>query len=342
MPDAPWTLAVLAPLPEPMQAELAVGLPVEVIVPDDDDASVAAALRHADLVLYDWRFAAPGLDQAAIADAPRLAFVQQPSVGVPGHDLDALAAAGVPLSNAAGFNATAVAEWVLGALFGVARHLHWVEGELQAGRWPQIDVIARGPLEVGGRRVGLVGFGPIGQALVPVLLALGCPVSYWSRTRRAPDDELGATYRELDDLIATSDVLVNVVALAPTTRGLLSAERLAGLPAGAIVVSASRGGIVDEGAVVRAVDDGRLAGAAFDVYETEPLPLDSPLRGRERILLTSHTAGATVEALQRMVALIRDNLDRATSGRPVRNVVNGADAIVRRRSGRPGYDPRGA
>jgi hypothetical protein len=102
-----------------MQAELAVGLPVAAIVPDDDAAaSVAAALRHADLVLYDWRFAAPGLDRAAIAGAPRLAFVQQPSVGVPGHDLDALAAAGVPLSNAAGFNATAVAEWVLGALFG--------------------------------------------------------------------------------------------------------------------------------------------------------------------------------------------------------------------------------
>jgi D-3-phosphoglycerate dehydrogenase len=342
VPDAPWTLAVLAPLPEPMQAELATGLPIEVIVPDDDEASVAAAIRQADLVLYDWRFAAPGFDRAAIADAPRLAFVQQPSVGVPGHDLDALAAAGVPLANAAGFNATAVAEWVLGALFGVARHLYWVEGELQAGRWPQIDVIARGPLEISGRRVGLVGFGPIGHALVPVLAALGCPVSYWSRTKRAPTDELGATYRDLEDLVATSDVLVNVIALGPTTRGLLSAERLARLPAGAIVVSASRGGIVDERAVLRAVEDGHLAGAAFDVYETEPLPLDSPLRGHDRILLTSHTAGSTVEAAQRMVALIRDNLDRATSGRPVHNVVNGADPIVRRRSGRHGYDPAGA
>jgi D-3-phosphoglycerate dehydrogenase len=334
MPSSSWTLAVLSPLPEDMQSALTAGLPVEVVVPADDDAgSVAEALRHADLVLYDWRFAATGLDAAAIADATRLAFVQQPSVGVPGHDLDALAAAGVPLANAAGFNAAAVAEWVLGALFSVARHFRWVEGELRAGRWPQIDVIARGPLEIGGRRVGLVGYGPIGQALVPCLRALGCPVSYWSRSRRRPQDEGGVTYRELDDLIASSDILVNVIALGPTTRGLLSAERLALLPPGAIVVSASRGGIVDELAVLDGVEKGRLAGAAFDVYETEPLPAASPLRASERILLTSHTAGSTVESAERMVALIRDNLERATSGRPVRNVVNGADAVVRRRVG---------
>jgi D-3-phosphoglycerate dehydrogenase len=334
MPNAPWTLAVLSPLPEEMQAAVTAGLPIELVVPADDDASsVADALRYADLVLYDWRFAATGLDAAAIADARRLAFVQQPSVGVPGHDLDALTAAGIPLANAAGFNAAAVAEWVLGALFGVARHFRWAEEELRAGRWPQIDVIARGPLEIGGRRVGLVGYGPIGQAIVPSLLALGCPVSYWSRSRRPPEAERGATYRDLDDLVATSDLLINVIALGPTTRGLLSAQRLALLPPGAIVVSASRGGIVDELAVLQGVESGRLAGAAFDVYETEPLPLDSPLRTSDRILLTSHTAGATVESAERMVALIRDNLERATSGRPVRNVVNGADAVVRRRVG---------
>jgi D-3-phosphoglycerate dehydrogenase len=250
---------------------------------------------------------------------------------VPGHDLDALAAAGVPLANAAGFNTVAVTEWVLGAMFGVARHFRWVEDELRAGRWPQVDVIARGPLEIGGRRVGLVGFGPVGQALAPRLAALGCPVSYWSRSRRPPALEYGATFRDLDELIAGSDVLVNVIALGPETVGLLSPERLAQLPPGALVISASRGGIVDEGAVLEGVERGRLGGAAFDVYATEPLPLDSPLRGSDRILLTSHTAGSTGEAFGRLIALIRDNLARATSGQPVRNVVNEADAVVQRR-----------
>lgn len=327
-----WVLAVLAPLPAPTLLQLTEGLPIEVVVPATDDAAgIAAALRDAELVIYDWRSTAPGLRGPMIADAPRLAFVQQPSVGVPGHDLDRLDAAGVPLSNAAGFNTIAVAEWVLGALFGIARHLRWVEGELRDGRWPQVDVVARKPVEIAGRRVGIVGFGPLGQALAPRFAALGCTVSYWSRSKRATELELGATYLDLDTLVATSDVLVNVIALGDTTRNLLCAERLAKLPAGALLVNASRGGIVDEVAVLQAVESGHLGGAAFDVYATEPLPADSPLRGNDRIVLTSHTAGSTLESFGRLVDLIRDNLDRATSGRPVRNAVNDADPVVRHR-----------
>ena len=332
MSAAPWNLVTLAPL-SPAMANDALGeLPLVVVTPDrDDQAAVRAALADAEVLIYDWRASATGLTAEDVAAAPRLAFVQQPSVGVPAHDIAALDAAGVALANAAGFNAVAVAEWVLGALFGVARHLNWVEGELRAGRWPQVDVIARGPIEIGGRRVGLVGFGPIAQAVVGPLVAMGCPVSYWSRSRRAPADEHGATYRDLDELVATSDVLINLIALGDETRGLLSASRLAALPAGALVVSASRGGIVDELAVLDAVERGRLAGAAFDVYETEPLPADSPLRRCDRILLTSHTAGTTQESFVRMTELLTDNIRRAVTGEPVRNLVNTVDPVVRRR-----------
>ena len=126
-------------------------------------------------------------------------------------------------------------------------------------------------------------------------------------------------------------MLINVIALGDETRGLLSAQRLAALPAGAIVVSASRGGIVDELAVLDAVERGHLAGAAFDVYEIEPLPADSPLRRCDRILLTSHTAGSTQESFARMTALLAENIRRAVTGQPVRNVVNAADPVVRRR-----------
>jgi D-3-phosphoglycerate dehydrogenase / 2-oxoglutarate reductase len=332
MSAEPWNLVTLAPL-SPAMANGALGdLPIVVVTPDrDDHDAVGAALAEAELLLYDWRASATGLSAADVAAAPRLAFVQQPSVGVPGHDLAALDGAGIALANAAGFNAVAVAEWVLGALLAVARHLTWVEGELRAGRWPQVDVIARGPIEIGGRRVGIVGFGPIAHAVVAPLLAMGCSVSYWSRSRRAPEDEHGATYRDLDELVATSDVLINLIALGDTTRGLLSASRLATLPAGAIVVSASRGGIVDESAVLDGVATGHLAGAAFDVFATEPLPADSPLRANDRILLTSHTAGTTKESFVRMTDLLADNIRRAVTGQPVRNLVNGVDPVVRRR-----------
>ena len=107
--------------------------------------------------------------------------------------------------------------------------------------------------------------------------------------------------------------------------GCCPRSRLAALPAGALVVSASRGGIVDELAVLDAVERGHLAGAAFDVYEIEPLPVDSPLRRCDRILLTSHTAGTTQESFARMTALLADNIRRAVTGEPVRNVVNAAD-----------------
>lgn len=332
MTAEPWKLVTMAPLPPAMVDGALGGLAVDVIMPaPDDPAALGAALAEAELLVYDWRPAAPGLQAADLAGAPRLAFVQQPSIGVPGHDRAALDAAGIPLANAAGFNTTAVAEWVLGALIGVARHFDWAQREMRDGRWPQVDIIARQPIEIGGRRVGLVGFGSIAVALIAPLQALGCPVSYWSRSRRDPGDEHGATYRELDDLLATSDVLINLIALGEETRGLLSASRLAALPAGAIVVNASRGGIVDELAVLEAVESGHLAGAAFDVYDVEPLPADSPLRRCDRILLTSHTAGTTNESFARMTDLLGDNLRRAMTGQPVRNVVNAADPVVRRR-----------
>jgi phosphoglycerate dehydrogenase-like enzyme len=327
----PWHLLLLAPLDEPTAAVIFDGLPVRITAPPAPYV-LTDVLEDAEIVLGDWRTAHPGLDADAVARAPQLAFVQQPSVGIQAHDPAALAAAGVPLSNVAGFNSIAVAEWVIGALFSVARQLVWSQAELLAGRWPQTEVVEHGATEIAGRRVGLIGFGSIGQTLVPRFTALGCEVSYWSRQRRDPRQAVGATYRELDELIATSDVLVNVIALAPETRGLLSAERLALLPGGAFLVNASRGGIVDEDAVAAALRSGRLAGAAFDVYAVEPLPADSPLRSAPNALLTPHTGGSTAQTIPRLIEGVVANIRRAVSGEPVRDVVNGVAPVVRRRS----------
>jgi phosphoglycerate dehydrogenase-like enzyme len=325
-----WNLLLLAPLDEPTAGAIFDGLPVRITAPPAP-YSLPEVLADAEIVLGDWRTAHAGLDATAVAAAPRLAFVQQPSVGVQAHDPTALAEAGIPLSNVAGFNSIAVAEWVIGALFSVARQLVWSQAELLAGRWPQTEVVEHGATEIAGRRIGLVGFGSIGQALVPRFTALGCEVAYWSRRRRNPHETLGATYRELDELIATSDVLVNVVALTPETRGLLSRDRLALLPRGAFLVNASRGGIVDEDAVAAALRDGQLAGAAFDVYAIEPLPADSSLREAPNILLTPHTGGSTAQTIPRLIEGVVANIRRAVSGKPVHDVVNGVDPLVRRR-----------
>jgi D-3-phosphoglycerate dehydrogenase len=135
----------------------------------------------------------------------------------------------------------------------------------------------------------------------------------------------------LSDLVARSDVLVVNVSLAAGTRGLIDAAVLAELPRGAIVIDASRGGVVDHVALLGAVETGSLRGAAVDVFEHEPLPQDSPLRRSDRILLSSHAAATTGQAMARIFALVSDNVRRAVSGEPVRSVVNGLGPIVTRR-----------
>lgn len=331
MADHPWRLLALAPLDRPTWELMFADLPVEVRVPDERTReAVAAALPDADLVVGDWS-GGLGLDAQAAAAAARLAFVQQPSVGVEAIDLAALASAGVPVANAAGANAVAVAEWCVGASFAALRWLAFGDAQVRSGGWPQLELARRGGGELAGRRVGVVGMGPIGRETARRFVALGADVAHWSRRERSADEAGGARWLPLDDLLAHSQVLVVVIALSPETLGLLSAERLARLPAGAFVINAARGGLIDEAALVDAVRSGRLAGAALDVYTIEPLPADSPLRSEDRILLSPHAAGATREAQTRIVTFVVDNLRRAVAGEPVRHVVNGVDPIVRRR-----------
>ncbi|HVF04139.1 MAG TPA: 2-hydroxyacid dehydrogenase [Frankiaceae bacterium] len=321
-----WHLTALVPMPAEAVAGFAPDLPVRITVPAERTPEAArAAVTDADLLLGDFT----GLlrvDAELVAAAPRLAFVQQPTVGVEHIDLGACAAAGVPVANTAGVNSVAVAEWCVMAALAASRSLLWADAEVRAGRWPQLDLAARGCLELAGRRVGIVGYGAIGQAAAERFLAFGCEVSYWTRTPRQDP-----AYRPLDELLASSDVLVVVVALGDETRGLLDAGRLRLLPRGAVVVNAARGGIVDEAALPALLDDGHLMGVALDVYDTEPLPDGSPLRGHDRVLLSPHVAGATAQARLRIAVEVQRNLRRAVTGEAVHHVVNGVDPVIRRR-----------
>ncbi|MFI9571557.1 2-hydroxyacid dehydrogenase [Microbispora rosea] len=326
-----WNVLALPPLPEDAVRGLLADLDgrAEVRVPARHDrAALLDALPEAEIVVGDWS-GVLALDAEAVRLAPRLAFVQQPSVGVDGHDLEALARAGVPLANTAGVNAAAVAEWCLAAALSLLRHLADGDRAMRAGEWPQFAYQRR---ELAGCRVGVIGFGPVGAACARLFRALGCRVSYWSRAPR--HEAYGAAYLDLDALVAGSDVLVLAVALAPETRGLIDAERIARMPKGSVLVNAARGGVVDRAALLAALESGHLAGAALDVYDSEPPAPDDPLRSCPQVLLSPHAAGVTPEATTRLIRCVLDNITAATDGRPVVNVVNGADPLVRRRSPR--------
>ncbi|MEA2606630.1 MAG: D-3-phosphoglycerate dehydrogenase / 2-oxoglutarate reductase [Chloroflexota bacterium] len=334
-PDpATWRLLSLAPVPpERVTAWFGVIPGLHIKHPEERTPdAVRAAIGDADIVVTDWS-GALRVDAAEVALARRLSFVMSPSVGLDNIDLDALTASGVIVANTAGLNAPSVAEWCLGAAFAVARSVVWVDGRIRAGDWPQLEMAERGSTEVAGLRVGVVGFGAVGSRVAALFRAIGCDVAYWTRRRRSADEERGASWMRLPDLAARSDILVVNVSLTPETRGLVDAAILTELPRGAIVIDASRGGVVDHLALLGAVETGRLRGAAIDVFEHEPLDPASPLRRSDRILLSSHAAATTAQSLARIFALVTDNVRRAVSGEPVRSVVNGLGPIVSRRPG---------
>jgi phosphoglycerate dehydrogenase-like enzyme len=327
----PWTLLALSPLPDALLEDLVgpLGTAIRLTRPRGQSrAALLEALRDAELILSDWS-GVHVLDSEAVVTAERLSFVQQPVAGVDGHDLAAMAAAGIPLANAAGTNSPAVAEWCLAATLAMLRELVITDAQLRAGGWPQLAL--RGS-ELAGLRIGVVGFGPVGQACARLFGAVGCEVVYWSRRRRPPGEEHGAAHRPLADLLAGSDVLVVVVALTEETRGIIDAARLRLLPHGSYLVNAARGAVVDQGALLAALDSGRLAGAALDVFDPEPPAHDHPLRRHPGILLSPHVAGASKQTWTRVVRLVTGNLAAAVRGEPVRNVVNDVAPVLRRRS----------
>ncbi|MFN2537704.1 MAG: NAD(P)-dependent oxidoreductase, partial [Mycobacteriales bacterium] len=293
---------------------------VELVVPPTRaQQDVDALLPQVDLVLGDWT------PQLRVGDpGPRVCFVQQPSAGVDGIDVDACSAAAVPVSNCAGANAVSVAEWCLSATFALLRKTVEADAAVRRGEWPQTSLGGR---ELRGLKVGVVGMGAVGRTAAELYKAVGCQVVYWSR-REHP--EAPVPYESLAELASTCDVVALVIALGEQTRGLVDAGFLAAMKQGAMLVNGARGEVVDEKALVAALSEGRIT-AAIDAFSVEPLPDDSELRTAPGLLLSPHMAGLTVEAAIRIVGQAKANLVRVLDGEPVHDVVNGQDPLVRKR-----------
>lgn len=319
----PWRVLALPPLPREVLLSLFDVPGTELVTPvERTQAEVARLLPDVDVVLGDW---SPSL--RLVEPGPRVCFVQQPSVGTDGIDLETFSAAGIPVSNCAGANTISVAEWCVSATLALLRATVEGDASVRRGEWKQT---ALGGRELAGSRVGVIGMGPIGRRTAELFGAFGCEVSYWSRSRH---DDAPATWAELDDLLSTSDVVVLVIALGPLTRGLLDADRLARLKPGALVVNGARGEVLDEAALLSGLASGTVGGAALDVFAVEPLPADSLLRTSPRVLLSPHMAGSTGQAAMRIMGQSTANLRRVLAGEPAVDVVNGAPAQVRRRFG---------
>lgn len=225
----------------------------------------------------------------------------------------------VVVANVPAANAREVAEYVLFAIGALLRGLAFADRGIRARRYAEVRsrLTPAGVHSLHSRVVGVVGLGQIGMAVASLLKAAGATVVYADPAPRDPRaaEELGIRKLDLDDLLACCDVVTLHVPLLPATRGLLGNGRLRRMARGALLVNASRGGVVDEEALARALADGHLGGAAVDVYHEEPPSPDSPLltlpeETSERVLFTPHIAGVTYEAARALYAEAWANVRR--------------------------------
>jgi phosphoglycerate dehydrogenase-like enzyme len=250
-------------------------------------------------------------------------LAQVTGAGVDRLDREALAARGIPVANVPGGSNSAVAEYVLAAASVLLRRLSWADHEVKAGNYEgfRSRMVAENLGGIDGCTVGVVGLGMIGYAVARAFKTRGANIVYFDTRQREPAElaAIEASPATLDELLAMSDVVTIHVPLLDTTRLLIGAAELARMKPGAVFINASRGGVVDENALVNNLESGRLGGAAIDVYSTEPPPKSNPLLAASadaarRLLLTPHIAGVTRQSWSYLFKASWNNVERVVRG----------------------------
>ncbi|MGE0709520.1 MAG: 2-hydroxyacid dehydrogenase [Planctomycetota bacterium] len=259
---------------------------------------------------------------AALLDAlPELRLVANYAAGYDNVDLAAASARGVLVSNTPGVLTEATADLTLALLLAATRRVVEADAFVRAGRfrgWAPELLLGT---EAGGKTLGIVGLGRIGRAVARRARAFGMELLYTGRTRRPPEESEGAAWAPLEELLARADVVTIHCPLNAETRHLFDARRLALLRPEAYLINMARGPIVDEAALLAALEAGRLRGAALDVFEREP-EVTPGLLARPEVVLCPHLGSATLEARTAMAAIAVGNVLDLLAGRAPRTCVN--------------------
>lgn len=226
----------------------------------------------------------------------------------------------VIVTTASGVHARQLAEWAMFGILAMTKDLPRLLRDKEHRTWSHYPV-----QELRGQHLLIVGLGHLGREVARLGSALGMRVSGVRRTAEGPSpDGVEKTYATDDftQALPTVDALVLALPDSAATRGMIDAEVIGGLPAHAIVVNIGRGSAVDQDALIEALQQGRIAGAALDVFATEPLECESPLWDMDNVLISPHTAALSTAENERIVELFIDNLARYKNGRPLRNQVD--------------------
>ncbi|MGL6235744.1 MAG: 2-hydroxyacid dehydrogenase [Segniliparus sp.] len=285
---------------------------LEVVFPKRDEERRTEALSQANVIWHGLR----PLGAADFDQAPNLKLVQKFGVGVDTIDLAAARERGIRVANMPGVNAPAVAEGAVMLMLAAIRALPEQDRRTRAGLWMKDIAYLERSREIAGLTVGLVGYGDIAKRIEQVLLAMRAKVVHTSTKPDGSED-----WRGFDDLLAESDVISLHLPGTPNTRKLFDEAAFARMRPGAVFVNTARGSIVDEAALLAALESGHLAAAGLDVFEQEPVDPQNPLLGLRNVVVTSHLTWLTEQTNSRMLATAVENCRRLQRGEPFANQV---------------------
>lgn len=297
-----------------------------IVIPDDSPAVMSASAAYAELAereevtCYN---SLPGSMEnliARIADAeivvnirastkftaevfrqcPRLRLLSVWGTGTDHIDLAAAAQGGVKVTTTPGVSAISIAEHSLALMLAVARRIVRLDADTRAGKWPRGQV-----MQLRGKTLGIVGLGAVGREFARLGTGIGMRVIAWTMH---PNPALGVELVSFEELLRSSDVLSIHLRLSPDTRGMIGWPQIEMMKRSAILINTARGAIVDETALVHALESRRIAGAGLDVFDIEPLPPGHPLTALENVVLTPHSAGITPEAVEAGLQMAVQNI----------------------------------
>lgn len=286
-----------------------------ILAPDTRAETLRSLIVEADGIIVRAMLPPDIFDQA-----PRLRAVVRHGVGLDMIPMEAANARRIPVANVPGSNTSAVVEYCVAAMLGLVRPLHRIDATLRQSGWGQARPLADTAVELSGMVCGIVGVGAIGSRLALAVSGLG--MSVMGLTRRPGTLPAGVQAATKEALFTQSDVVVLCCPLTDETRGLASEAMIRSMKPGTLLINVSRGPVVDTAALLSALRDGHLGGAALDVHDVQPLPADSPVLHAPNLLLTPHVAGITDSSMRRMSQGAVVNLLALLRGEAAPNIVN--------------------
>jgi phosphoglycerate dehydrogenase-like enzyme len=313
------TVLVLANPVEPQLAMLENLPPATTIVAGDKMEAFERTVERAD-VIFSWSIAGELLE-TLFHRAPRLRWIHSRSAGLDGVLFPALAGSPVPLTNGTGVFSQPLGEFVMAAALFFAKDLRRMVRSQERGVWDPFDVI-----ELRGQTIGIVGYGDIGRAIARRARCFDMRVlALRRRPERSARDPLVDEVLPLSgkiDLMGRCDYVAVAAPLTPETRGMIGEPELRAMKPSAVIMNVGRGPVIQEPALVRALEQGWIRGAALDVFDLEPLPAGHPFYRLPNVLLSPHCADHTPEWLNDAMKFFLDNFERFQNGQPLRNVVD--------------------